>query len=98
MRAEIPLLTLSPFSLLPWFSMDHMNVDTKGQRPVRLFECRKKTELLFNRGKGRGRQVTWAGLQGHCLFPSLHILLQACTSPVDAPFPLFLAPFSGNSC
>lgn len=61
--------------------------------------CRKKTELLFNRGKGREKQVPWAGLAGSLPFPPpLLILLQACTSPVGAPFPLFLAPFSGNRC
>lgn len=50
LRAEIPVLTLHaqclsrPFSLLPWFSMDHKKVDTKSQRPVQLFKYRKRTE------------------------------------------------------
>lgn len=56
--------------------------------------CRNKKELLFNRGKGRERQVPWEGLAGSLPFPAsirpppgLHL---PCRCPLPAVSGAFL--------
>lgn len=88
---SIPVLILSPFTLLPWFSMDHLKVDTKGQRLVQLLAEIK--ELLFDRGKGRERQVPWEGLAGSLPFPASIHPLPGLHLPCRCPLPAVSGAF-----